>query len=99
MRDGVIELSHVDTNDQLADMMTKAQLKHTFIEHTDRILNGTCTPRDSSPQKGKRMLVFVIVCRVLWVALCVRSLSGSILFFQLILSGDFVRMIHSLMEL
>jgi hypothetical protein len=48
VRDGVTELLHVDTNDQLADMMTKAQLKHTFIEHTDRIFNGACTPREST---------------------------------------------------
>ena len=48
VRAGLVVLLHVDTNDQLADMMTKAQLKHTFIEHTDRIFNGTCTPRKST---------------------------------------------------
>ena len=50
VRDGMIELLHVDTNSQLADMMTKAQLKHTFIEHTNRIFSGACTP--SEPTKG-----------------------------------------------
>ena len=48
MRGGLIELLHVDTNEQLADMMTKAQLKHTFMKHVDRIFNGECTPREST---------------------------------------------------
>ena len=48
VRGGLIELLHVDTNEQLADMMTKAQLKHTFMKHVDRIFNGECTPREST---------------------------------------------------
>jgi hypothetical protein len=40
VKDGTIRLCHVSTSDQLADMMTKAQLKCTFNEHVDRILSG-----------------------------------------------------------
>jgi hypothetical protein len=37
VRDGVVELVHVGTNDQLADMMTKTQPVRLFVEHTDRL--------------------------------------------------------------
>ena len=50
VREGKIELLHVDTNSQLADMMIEAQLKHTFIEHTNRIFSGVYKP--SKPTKG-----------------------------------------------
>ena len=63
VRGGVIELVHVDTNDQLADMMTKAQLKHTFIEHTNRIFHGMHTTPE--PTMGEEHVKRVCVCHCL----------------------------------
>ena len=37
VRDGVVKLVHVSTNDQLADMMTKAQSVSMFVEHVSRL--------------------------------------------------------------
>ena len=41
VKEGVVNVVHIDTKDQLADMLTKHQLKHTFIKHRDRIFNNT----------------------------------------------------------
>jgi hypothetical protein len=40
VKEGEVSVVHVDTNNQLADMFTKHQLKHTFLSHTDRIFNN-----------------------------------------------------------
>ena len=39
MRDGVIELVHIGTNDQLADMMTKTQGTKMFADHVRRMFD------------------------------------------------------------
>ena len=48
VREGVIEMRHVETKQQLADMMTKAQLNYTFLEHADLLFAGTPHPRTST---------------------------------------------------
>jgi flagellar biosynthesis/type III secretory pathway chaperone len=45
VKNGEIKLVHIETNNQLADMMTKSQLKHTFIDHCDRLFDGTHIPK------------------------------------------------------
>ena len=40
VREGRVVLSHIETKDQLADMLTKTQLKHTFLAHRDTIMDG-----------------------------------------------------------
>ena len=44
VRDGVVNVVHVSTKHQLADMMTKSQLKKTFIEHRDKIFSNSSKP-------------------------------------------------------
>ena len=44
VRRGVIELLHVNTDSQLADMMTKTQLKRMFLMHCDSLFNGFHEP-------------------------------------------------------
>ena len=39
VRNGVIELVHIDTKNQLADMLTKHQRKAIFIDHVERIFS------------------------------------------------------------
>jgi hypothetical protein len=39
VRDGSVQLVHVGTNDQLADMMTKAQGTSMFVEHVNRLFD------------------------------------------------------------
>ena len=39
VRDGSVQLVHVGTNDQLADMMTKAQGTSMFLEHVNRLFD------------------------------------------------------------
>ena len=63
---------YIDTNDQLADMMTKAQLKHTFLEHTDRIFNGRCTPSEST-KGGARVGVCHCLSCFVGGAVCEKS--------------------------
>ena len=41
VKNGEIELIHIGTNDQLADMMTKTQEKRTFLDHTERLFSDT----------------------------------------------------------
>ena len=41
VKEGLISVVHIDTKNQLADMMTKHQLKCTFIAHRDRIFSST----------------------------------------------------------
>jgi hypothetical protein len=41
VKEGDIELIHISTNDQLADMMTKTQEKQTFLKHKERIFSET----------------------------------------------------------
>jgi hypothetical protein len=52
VRDGLVVLKHVDTKHQLADMMTKTQLKKTFVEHVDMIYNGCSHPTRVSTIKS-----------------------------------------------
>jgi hypothetical protein len=40
VREGTVVLNHIDTKDQLADMLTKTQLKRTFIDHRNTIMDG-----------------------------------------------------------
>ena len=44
MREGKIKLIHVDTKQQLADMMTKTQLKNTFMMNRDKVFSNNHTP-------------------------------------------------------
>jgi hypothetical protein len=39
VRDGVVRLEHIGTNDQLADMMTKTQQVKLFLDHASRLFN------------------------------------------------------------
>ena len=49
VRDGIIKLIYVPTAYQLADMLTKAQLKPTFIDHVEKIFStGEKIPPASS---------------------------------------------------
>ena len=41
VRNGDIRVVHIPTKHQLADMLTKTQLKKTFLSHRDKIFNGT----------------------------------------------------------
>ena len=44
VRDGEMELVHVDTKHQLADMLTKHQQKSTFIKHVEKIFSHSGPP-------------------------------------------------------
>ena len=44
VREGKIKLIHVDTKQQLADMMTKTQLKNTFMMNRDKVFSNDHTP-------------------------------------------------------
>ena len=44
VRAGSVDLTHVDTKSQLADMLTKTQLKKMFIQHRDKLFNGHTNP-------------------------------------------------------
>jgi hypothetical protein len=54
VRNGVVKLLHVETKHQLADMMTKTQLKNTFLTHTDKIFSGTPHPPKYTVGGGHR---------------------------------------------
>ena len=53
VRDDVIKLVHVDTKNQLADMLTKHQQKSVFIKQVDKLFSGTglCSPPRSCKKK------------------------------------------------
>ena len=44
VRNNDIKLMHVDTRDQLADMLTKHQLKHVFLNHVNSLFSGFSVP-------------------------------------------------------
>ena len=60
VREGCVELVHIKTNDQLADMMTKTQLKYTFLEHKNRIFSGV--KRRPEIERLKKKKVGMCVC-------------------------------------
>ena len=45
VRNGIIKLMHVDTSEQLADMLTKHQLKHIFLNHVSSMFSGFSEPK------------------------------------------------------
>ena len=69
VREGTIELSHIDTKYQLADMLTKTQLKRTFIEHRDTIMDGLNT---SKRQPAKAVPV-VRSCKCMCISCWIRE--------------------------
>ena len=60
VRNGVIELVHIDTKNQLADMLTKHQRKATFIDHVERIFSAQA-PK-FNPRKVKCARARVNMC-------------------------------------
>ena len=46
-------MQHVETKLQLADMMTKAQLNYTFLEHVGLLFAGTPHPRTSTRARAR----------------------------------------------
>ena len=53
--DKICTLKHVDTNHQLADGLTKAQLKNIFISHVSKMFSGAdAWPPESSIRKSKK---------------------------------------------
>ena len=44
VKDGSIKLMHIDTSEQLADMLTKHQLKHLFQSHVSKLFSGFIRP-------------------------------------------------------
>ena len=48
VKEGVVELVHIDTKNQLADMLTKTQPKSTFLRHVDKLFGGSAAPKKSS---------------------------------------------------
>lgn len=50
----IIDLEHIKTDDQLADMLTKMQLTHVFERHTKQIMCGE--PNEPTVVKAKRKL-------------------------------------------
>ena len=54
VRDGVIKMMHVDTSEQLADMLTKHQLKHLFQNHVSSIFSGFACPATAKVVKAVR---------------------------------------------
>ena len=69
VREGTIELNHIDTKYQLADMLTKTQLKRTFIEHRDTIMDGLNT---SKRQPAKAVPV-VRSCKCMCISCWIRE--------------------------
>lgn len=69
VREGMIVLSHIETKHQLADMLTKTQLKRTFMEHRDHIMDGLNTskhqPGNAVPVANGR--VCKCMCLSCWV--------------------------------
>ena len=51
VRNNTIKLVHVDTKQQLADIMTKAQLKNTFMTNRDNIFNSNHIPQVSKTKR------------------------------------------------
>jgi hypothetical protein len=64
VREGTVVLSHIETKDQLADMLTKTQLKHTFLRHRDIIMNGLNT-NQFEPKVPVR--ISKCMCMTCWV--------------------------------
>ena len=60
VRNGVIELVHIDTKNQLADMLTKHQRKAIFIDHVERIFSAQA-PK-FNPRKVKCARARVNMC-------------------------------------
>jgi hypothetical protein len=54
----IAKMEFVSTKDQLADMMTKAQLKHVFIAHVQALLSG----KHVKPETVKRKLMKRCAC-------------------------------------
>ena len=54
IRDGVIKMLHVDTREQLADMLTKHQLKHLFQDHVNSMFSAFTTPTTARVVKRAR---------------------------------------------
>ncbi len=48
VKEGVVELVHIDTKNQLADMLTKTQPKSTFLRHVDKLFDGSAPPKKLS---------------------------------------------------
>jgi hypothetical protein len=64
VKNGVIDVVHIATEDQLADMFTKTQLKHTFMTHKNKMMMGMI----ESPVVTKlRMKVGMCVCLTCFV--------------------------------
>lgn len=53
VRDGVVKLVHVSTDDQLADMMTKTQSTNMFVEHVSRLFEYAHTAKPKRVAKVK----------------------------------------------
>jgi hypothetical protein len=63
VKEGVVKLVHVDTKNQLADMMTKHIQKATFKKHVERIFSGqSCLPPKSAAWKVSREAKGMCVC-------------------------------------
>ena len=66
VREGIVELRHISTKDQLADMLTKTQLKCTFMAHRDSIMNGLNT-LDQLPEEPKLQRSCKCLCLSCWI--------------------------------
>ena len=59
VREGLIDVVHISTDYQLADMFTKTQLKHTFMKHKNMLMMGM----NEEPEEMKtRRKVGMCVC-------------------------------------
>ena len=64
VREGKITLIHVDTKQQLADMMTKTQLKNTFMMNRDKVFSNNHTPLISITKRVTAKNCHCISCLV-----------------------------------
>jgi len=70
VRDGVIKLFHIATKDQLADMFTKTQLKHTFMKHKKSVLMGLNEAPEPLKVVSKHGMCVCLSCFVSGTILC-----------------------------
>ena len=64
VRDNTIKLVHVDTKQQLADIMTKAQLKNTFMMNRDNIFNSHHIPKQTKTNRVAAKECHCLTCFV-----------------------------------
>lgn len=67
VREGMVVLRHIETKDQLADMMTKTQLTRTFIAHRDILMDGLNTT-DFKPESVCKRSISTCLCVSCWLA-------------------------------